>query len=70
VVAERDHVCAAREQLVRDLRRDPRAVRRVLAVEDAEVDVELVPQPRQPLLDDPAPRNAEDVGDEEDPQRL
>ncbi len=50
-VAERDHVGAAREQPVGDLRRDPAAGGRVLAVDDAEVRPELAAQRREPLLD-------------------
>jgi hypothetical protein len=68
VVAERDRVDAVREQLLRDLRRQPDAVRRVLAVRDADVDAELVPQPAQPLLERASPGNADDVGDEEEDQ--
>jgi hypothetical protein len=46
VVAERDDVGAGREQAVGDPGRDASAVRRVLAVDDAEVRRELVAQPR------------------------
>jgi hypothetical protein len=42
VVAERDHVRTRREQLVRELRRDPDAVGDVLAVDDADVDAKLL----------------------------
>jgi hypothetical protein len=68
VVAERDNVRARLEQPARELRRDPDAVGDVLAVQDAEVGAELGPQPRQPLLDRPPARAADDVPDEEDPQ--
>jgi hypothetical protein len=68
VVAERDHVGTGCEQPVGDPRRDPGAVGRVLAVDDAEADAELPAQPGEPFLDDPPSGNAEDVGDEQDPQ--
>jgi hypothetical protein len=44
VVAERDDVGAGVEQLVGELPGDSRAVRDVLAVDDAEVGAELVAQ--------------------------
>jgi hypothetical protein len=68
VVAERHDVRAGREQLLRELRRDAGAVGDVLAVDDARVDLELFAQARQPLLDRPTARWAEDVGEEEDSQ--
>jgi hypothetical protein len=68
VVAERDRVRSGREQLLGELRRDPDAVRDVLAVEDDEVDGELVAQRGQPLLDRPATGRADDVGNEQEPQ--
>ena len=70
VVPEREHVDARREQLVGELGRDPDAVGGVLAVGDAEVDVELLAQPRQPLLDRAETRAAVHVGDEEDSQGM
>jgi hypothetical protein len=70
VVAEGEHVGAGGEQLVGELGRDPDAVRRVLAVYDAEVDVELLTQPRQALLDRAQAGAAVDVGDEEDFQEM
>jgi hypothetical protein len=70
VVAERDDVGARREQPLRELGRDADAVREVLAVRDAEGDAELRAQPAQPLLDGPSPGRADDIADEEDPQRL
>ena len=42
VIAERDHVDAGREHPVRELGRDPDAVCKVLAVEDAEIHAQLV----------------------------
>jgi hypothetical protein len=68
VVAERDHVGARGEQLVGELARDARAVGRVLAVDDAEVGADLVAQRLQALLDGAPAGDAEDVGEEEDPQ--
>jgi len=51
---------------VGELRRNPPAVRGVLAVDHAEVDAELFTQPRQPVANRPRPGGPEDVGDEED----
>jgi len=68
VVAGRHDVRAAFEQPGRELGRQPRAVGRVLAVDDAEAGAELVPQLRQARLDGAPARRAEDVGDEEDSQ--
>jgi len=42
VVSERDHVRAGGKDAIRDPRSDPGAVGGVLAVDDAEGDVELV----------------------------
>jgi hypothetical protein len=69
VVAERDHVGAGLQQPRRELRRDPDAVGRVLAVEDAEGDAELLLQAGEALLDRTPPRRADDVADEQDLQR-
>ena len=44
VVAEREHVHAGRKEHVRELRRDADAIRHVLAVGNAEVDVQLLAQ--------------------------
>jgi hypothetical protein len=68
VVAERHDVGARGEELVRELAGDAGAVGRVLAVDDAEVGAELLAQRRQPFLDGAPPGDAEDVGEEEDPQ--
>jgi hypothetical protein len=68
VVSGREYVAAAGEEPVGEARREPGAVGRVLAVDDAEVDLELVPKRRQPFLDRAAARGAEDVRDEEEPQ--
>ena len=68
VVPERDHVGSRGEQLVGELRRDPRPVGDVLAVQDAEVRAELCAQPVQPLLDRTTPGRAEHVGDEKNLQ--
>jgi len=62
VVAERHDVCAGREQLLGELRRDAGPVGDVLAVDDACVDIELFTQLRQMLLDRSPARWAEDVG--------
>ena len=68
VVAERDHVGARCQETIRQLAGDACAVGNVLAVDDAHVDVELLPQPGQPVLDRPATRGAEDVCEKKDPQ--
>jgi hypothetical protein len=68
VVAERDRVGPGRQQPLCQPRRDPGPVGDVLAVDDTEVDVVLLPQPGQALLDRLPARGAEDVGDEEDLQ--
>ena len=66
VVAERDHVGACGEQLVRELRRDAGAVGDVLAVYDAEVRAELVAQTGKASFDRAPAGDAEDVGEEEE----
>jgi hypothetical protein len=68
VVAERDRVDSVGEQLLGDARRQADTVGRVLAVRDAEVDVELGAELAEPLLQRAAPRDADDVGDEEQDQ--
>jgi hypothetical protein len=68
VVAERDRIGAHLEQLLRELRRDPDAVGDVLAVHDAEVDVELFAKRGQALLERAPAGQADDVGDEEEDQ--
>ena len=58
------------EEALGELGRDPDAVGRVLAVEDAERRRRAPRlQPRQPLLDRPPAGRADDVSDEEDLQR-
>jgi hypothetical protein len=68
VVPGRDDVGARREELVGELGRQAEPVGGVLAVDDADVCLELVPERREPRLDRPAARGAEDVCEEEDPQ--
>jgi hypothetical protein len=68
VVAERDHVGTRGENLVGQLRRQPGAVGGVLSVDDAEVDVELLPERPEPFLDRASAGRAENVRDEEEPQ--
>jgi hypothetical protein len=70
VVAERENVGAGSEQPVGEPRRDPRSVGDVLAVDDAEVDVELVAERPEPFLDRAPSRRPEDVGDEKDLQGI
>jgi hypothetical protein len=69
VVTEGDHVGARLEQPRGELRRDPDPVGDVLAVDDAEVDAELLLQARQALRDRTPPGRPDDVTDEEDSQR-
>jgi hypothetical protein len=69
VVAERDRVRSRTDEPVGEARRDPDAVRGVLAVDDAHVDLELVSQPGKPCLERPATGCADDVRDEQDAQR-
>src|SRR5262249_30333794 len=68
VIPERDHIRPGAEYRVRELRCDPDAVRDVLAVDDAEVDVALVANRAKVFLDRPSSGAAEHIGDEEDPQ--
>ncbi len=68
MVAERDRVRTPREELVGELRRDSDTVRDVLAVDDADVDVQLVAQRAQTFFDRAASRDADDICDEEDSQ--
>jgi hypothetical protein len=68
VVAGRDHVGAGAEELLRQLGGQPDPVRGVLAVDDAEVDLELVPELGQSVCDGPPAGRPEDVTDEEDLQ--
>jgi hypothetical protein len=68
VVPERHDVGPRGEKLVRELAGDAGAVRDVLAVDDAEIGVELVAETRQPLLDGAAPGNPEDVCEKEKSQ--
>ena len=51
MVAERDRVDAGGEHLVGELGRDADPVRKVLAVQDAEIGLQLFAQGRQALLD-------------------
>jgi hypothetical protein len=68
VVARRDHVGAGGEELLGQLGGQADAVRGVLAVDDAEVDPQLVLELGQPVRDRPPAGRAEDVTDEEDLQ--
>jgi hypothetical protein len=68
VVAERDRVRAVGEQLLCELGREPDAVGRVLAVDNADVDVVFLAQAGEALLERAPTGNADDIGDEEDDQ--
>ena len=68
VVAEGDRVGAGGEKPLGQLRRDPDAVGDVLAVDDADVDVELLAQRAEAVLERVASRASDDVSDEEDVQ--
>jgi len=70
VVAERDDVGARGQQAVRQARRQAGAVSGVLAVDDAEADLELVLEAEEALLDGRPARRPEDVRDEEDLQGI
>ena len=64
VVPQRDHVGAGGEDLLGELRRDPEPVGRVLAVRDAEVDLELLAHAWEQPLDGLHARRAVHVRDE------
>jgi hypothetical protein len=68
VVACCDNICAGREELLRQLRREADSVCRVLSVDNTEVGVELVLELRQARLDRAPPRSTEDVREKEDSQ--
>jgi hypothetical protein len=70
VVPGRDNVGAGLEEARRELGGEADAVRRVLAVEHAEVGVELVLELVQAVGDGPPACRAEDVADEEQPQKV
>ena len=59
---------SVREDALRELRRQAPPIGRVLGVHDAEAGAELLAQALQPLLDRSAPRRAEHVRDEKNPQ--
>ncbi len=69
VVTEGDHVCAGGQDPGGELRRDPDAVGRVFAVDDAERSAELIAQRAQPFLEGAPTRRPDDIPDEEDSQR-
>ena len=70
VVPRRDDVGARLQEARRELGGEADAVRRVLAVDDAEVGVELVLELVQAVADCAAACRAEDVADEEQPQEV
>ena len=67
VVAGGDHLDAGREDLVRGPLGDADAARRVLAVGDHEVGLELLAQAGEDVREPAAAGAADDVADEEDP---
>jgi hypothetical protein len=69
VVPRRDHVGARLQEARCELGGEADAVRRILPVDDAEVCVELVLELVQAIGYGPPARGAEDVTDEEQPQR-
>ena len=69
MVPEGEGVRARREQPLREARRDADAVRHVLGVDDAGVDLEALAQLGEELLDRVASGPSDDVADEEDPHR-
>jgi hypothetical protein len=68
VVTGRDHVSAGGEDLLCKLGGQADPVGGVLAVDDAEVDLQLVAQLGQPVRDGSSAGRPEDVSDEEDLQ--
>ena len=66
VVAQRDRIDARREHLVGDLRGDPQAARRVLAVDDHERGRVALAQDRQAVEQRVPADAADDVADEQD----
>ena len=70
VVPEGQRVGAGGQQPFRQPRRDPHAVRDVLAVDDAEIDVETLADPREQRLDRVTAGPPDHVADEQDPHRL
>jgi hypothetical protein len=68
VVAGRENVGAGSEELLRQLRGQPEPVGCVLAVDNAEMGAELVPELWQPRLDGAASGRSEDVCEEKDSQ--
>ena len=69
VIAERHRVRARSEEPFGESWRDPDPVRDVLAVDDADVDVEALPQARDELLEGVPTRASDDVADEENAHR-
>ena len=65
VVPERDHVDARRDQLVRELGRDPQATGHVLAVGDHERGLVALAQHRQAVQQGAPPDAPDDVADEQ-----
>jgi hypothetical protein len=65
VVPERHRVGADGQQALREPRRDPAAVRDVLAVDDARVDLEALAQRREQPFDRVAAGTSDDVPDEQ-----
>ena len=69
MIAGGHHVGAEVEQFVGDLRGHAKAAGGVLDVHDGQIDLVGLADVANVLTDDPAPRAAEDVADEEDVQR-
>ena len=67
MVAERERVRAGGKEAFGESRRDADAVRDVLAVDDAGVDVEALAQVGQQRLDRVAAGATDDVADEQEP---
>ncbi len=64
MIAERDHVGPRIEKIVEDPLRDPEAPRRVLPVHHDEIELQLVPEPRQDLEQGVAPSPPDHVAEE------
>ena len=70
VITVRDDVGARVVDLARDVRGEPRAARRVLAIDDGHVQAKFVPQLREERRDRVAARASHHITDEEDAQEL
>ena len=68
MVAHREHVGAEVEEVLGDLRRQPKAAGRILRVHNGELDTVRLAHVPDVLAHDPAPRTAKNVADEKNVQ--